>query len=348
MSSISVAAVFIGSFSSAGTRLNDTACEDRDVADVLFCTDVCAAEYGDRLRAIAPDVEVVTLNGDEPVSSDDLARISIAFFSHDSWPERAANFFGVVMRAENLRWLHTMSAGVDSPVFSTFLDRGVRLTTSSGSSAKPIARTAMMYLLALSRDLPGMIRSQDRREWSWHRWVELEGRSIAVVGWGPIGQEVARLADAFGMVPTIVRREAAGGEPYRVRRLEELVAVASEHDAMVVALPLTDDTRELIGTAVFDAIGPDGFFVNVGRGELVDQAALTAALVDGRLGGAGIDVTTPEPLPEDDPLWLAPNLIITPHNSGSTDGTRRRADDAFLANLQRWVANADLLNEVNP
>ena len=241
-----------------------------------------------------------------------------------------------------------MSAGVDSPIFSMFTDRGVRLTTSSGSSARPIARTAVMYLLALSRDLPGMIRAQDRADWSWHHWNELEGRSIAVVGWGPIGREVARLADAFGMVPTIVRRRAEGDEGFPVRPLSDLADVARAHDLMVVALPLTADTEGIVTAEILESIGPNGYFVNVGRGELVDQPALTAALVDGRLGGAGVDVTTPEPLPVDDPLWHAPNLIITPHNSGSTDGTGRRADEAFLSNLERWVAGTDLANEVEP
>lgn len=316
------------------------------MTDVLFCTDTFANQYAERLRSIAPGLDLVTLNGDDPVSDADLERITIAFFSHDSWPERAANFFGVALRAENLRWLHTMSAGVDSPIFTTFLERGARLTTSSGSSATPIARTAMMYLLALSRDLPGMIRAQDRSEWNWHRWVELEGRSVAVVGWGPIGQEFARLAEAFGMVPTIVRRAAQGDEPHPVRQLSELAAVAADHDAMVVALPLTDDTAGIVSADVLDAIGPDGYFVNVGRGELVDQSALTSALVSGRLGGAGLDVTDPEPLPVEDPLWTAPNIIITPHNSGSTDGTRRRADEAFLSNLEHWVAGTDLIHEV--
>ena len=318
------------------------------MADVLFCTDDFAARSGGRLRAIAPDLELVTLDGDEAVGDDDLARITLAFFSHDSWPERAVNFFGVALRADELRWLHTMSAGVDSPVFTMFTDRGVRLTTSSGSSAEPIARTVMMYLLALSRDLPGLIRSQDRAEWNWHRWDELGGRSMAIVGWGPIGQEVARLATAFGMRPTIVRRRALGDEPHPVQPLAELVEVARSHDVVVVALPLTPDTEGIITTEVLEAIGPSGYFVNVGRGELVDQPALTAALVGGRLGGAGIDVTTPEPLPADDPLWAAPNLIITPHNSGSSDGTGRRADEAFLANLERWVGGADLVNEVDP
>ncbi len=286
------------------------------------------------------------MNGEEQVEDADVGRITMTFFSHDAWPERAGNFFGVAMRAEKLQWFHTMSAGVDSPVFSTFTDRGVRLSTSSGSSAAPIARTAMMYLLALTRDLPAMIRSQDRAEWNWHRWDELDGRSVAVVGWGPIGQEVARLADAFGMQPTIVRRAAHGDEPYPVQPLSELLRVAADHDVMVVALPLTPDTAGIVSAEVIEALGSRGLLVNVGRGELVDQAALTSALVDGRLGGAGIDVTEPEPLPEDDPLWAAPNLILTPHNSGSTDGTGRRAAEAFLANLERWVADDDLFNEV--
>ncbi|MFK8022576.1 MAG: D-2-hydroxyacid dehydrogenase [Ilumatobacter sp.] len=316
------------------------------MSDVLFCTDTFFAENAERLAAIAPDLEVVTLDGDDTVSDDDLARVTIGFFSGDAWPGRAVRFFAAAMQMPNLRWLHTMSAGVDSPIFATFTDRGVRLSTSSGSSAAPIARTSMMYLLALSRDLPGMIRAQDRAEWAWHRWNELEGRSVAVVGWGPIGREIARLCDAFGMKPTIVRRAALGDEPYEVRPLAELVAVAASHDAMVVALPLTEDTAGIVSDEVIDALGPEGLFVNVGRGELVDQPALTAALVDGRLGGAGLDVTAPEPLPADDPLWAAPNLILTPHNSGSTREAERRADEAFLTNLGRWLAGDDLVNEV--
>ncbi len=290
---------------------------------------------------------MVTLDGSADLTPEQSERSTIAFFSHDAWPERAAQWFGPALNAQNLTWLHTMSAGVDNVVFTMLLDRGVRLTTSSGASAAPIARTAMMYLLALTRDLPGMIRDQDQQNWNWRRWRELEGRSIAVVGWGPIGQEVARLADAFGLSPTIVRRRAHGDEPYPVRRLDELVDVARTHDAMVVALPLTPTTSGLISVEVLDAIGSDGFFVNVGRGELVDQAALTAALVDGRLGGAGLDVTDPEPLPVEDPLWAAPKLILTPHNSGSTDGTGRRSSDAFLSYLERCGAGEPLLNEVS-
>lgn len=316
--------------------------------DVLFCTDTFWASHGARVAEIAPGLDVVQLVGDERVDDADLERISLCFFSHDAWPERAAPFIGAALRAPNLRWFHTMSAGVDSPVFGSMLERGVRLTTSSGSSAAPIARTAMMYLLALSRDLPRMMRAQAAHEWAWARWNELEGRRLVVVGFGPIGQEVVRLATAFGMEPVVVRREVRGDEPCETHRLADLADVVRTADAVVVALPLTPDTRGLVSADLIAAMPSHAFFVNVGRGELVDQVALTDALASGRLAGAGLDVTTPEPLPADDPLWDLPNVIITPHNSGSTDGTARRAAEAFLENLRRWQDGEDLLNEVRP
>ncbi len=253
---------------------------------------------------------------------------------------------GAALGAPNLRWLHTMSAGVDHPVFSIFVDRGVRVTTSSGSSSQPIAATAMMYLLALTRNLPRMMRAQAAHEWAWERWTELRGRRLAVLGMGPIGLEVVRLATAFGMAPTIVRRAIRGDEPCPTRTLDELDAVVAEHDAVVVALPLTAETRGIISVDVIGAMRPGALFVNVGRGELVDQRALTEALAAGRLGGAGLDVTDPEPLPVDDPLWDQPNVIVTPHNSGSTDGTARRAAEAFLDNLERWRDGEPLRNEI--
>jgi phosphoglycerate dehydrogenase-like enzyme len=314
--------------------------------DVLFCTDTCWNDHGDDIRAIAPNLDIVLLSGDEPVSGADLERITLAFFSHDAWPERAANFMGAALRAPNLAWLHSMSAGVDSPVFATFRDNGVRLTNSSGSSSAPIARTVMMYLLALARDLPRMMRAQARAEWEWARWTELDGHRVAVLGYGPIGQEVVRLCGEFGMVPVIVRRAAHGDEPCETRPLSELSEVVAGVDAVVVALPLTDDTRGLISADVIAAMRAHAFFVNVGRGELVDQVALVDALANGRLGGAGLDVTDPEPLPPQNPLWSLPNVIITPHNSGSTDGTGRRAAERFLANLSTWVADRTLVSEV--
>jgi phosphoglycerate dehydrogenase-like enzyme len=298
------------------------------------------------VRATAPQLDVVTLNGEEPVSEADQERITLAFFSSDAWPESAPAFFRVALGAPNLRWLHTMSAGVDSPVFGMFVDRGARVTTSSGASAEPIAGTVMMYLLALSRGLPDLFRAQAAHEWRPRSYRELAGLSVAVVGYGPIGEHFARLATAFGMVPTIVRRQAIGDEPHPVRPLSELADVVAEVDVVVVALPLVPETTGLISADVIARMRPDALFVNVGRGELVDQPALAAALGEARLGGAGLDVFTPEPLPTDDALWDLPNVIVTPHSSGTSDGTAHRAALIFLDNLARITTGRELLNQV--
>lgn len=311
----------------------------------LFCTDTFRRAYREELASIAPDLAVIELDDGE-VSAADIDRVTIAFFSNDAWPDRAGSFFKVASTAPNLRWLHSMSAGVDSPVFASFLERGVRLTNSSGASAPPIAGTVMMYLLALSRGLPAWARAQAAHEWSPRPFRELEGQRLAVVGYGPIGQEVVRLATAFRMDPVIVRRASHGDEPCPVRPLDELLDVVRDADATVVALPLADTTRGIISAEVIAAMQPDSVFVNVGRGELVDQAALTDALASGRLGGAGLDVFDPEPLPADDGLWDLPNVIISPHNSGSSDGSTRRVAEIFLDNLARYIGGQPLGNEI--
>jgi phosphoglycerate dehydrogenase-like enzyme len=311
----------------------------------LFCTDTFLDAYADRIAVVAPDLEIVVLRRGEEVAAADIERITMAFFSSDAWPERAAQFMKVTLEATDLRWLHSMSAGVDSPIFSMFMDRGVRVTTSSGATASPIAGTVMLYLLALSRGLPGWMRAQAAHEWSPMSFRELDGQRIVVVGHGPIGQEVVRLAQAFGMEPVIVRRTIRGDEPCPVRTLDELADVVRDADAVVIALPLADGTRGIVSAEVIAAMGPQAMFVNVGRGELVDQPALTEALASGRLGGAGLDVFATEPLPADDPLWDLPNVIISPHTSGASDGAASRVVEIFLDNLHRFVHGEPLRNE---
>jgi len=312
----------------------------------LFCTDTFADAYADDIAAAAPDLEVIPLRAGEEVRAADIERITVAFFSNDAWPERAAPFFKVALDAPNLEWFHSMSAGVDSPVFSMFLERGARLTTSSGASAAPIAGTVMLYLLALSRDLPGWLRSQSAHEWAPAPFRDLGGQRIVVVGYGPIGAEVVRLATAFRMDPVVVRRAARGDEPCPVRPLSDLATAVSDADAVVVALPLAPETRGIVSADVIASMPSRAVFVNVGRGELVDQAALTDALSSGRLAGAGLDVFDPEPLPADDALWELPNVIISPHNSGSSDATAGRVAEIFLDNLGRFARGEPLRNEV--
>jgi phosphoglycerate dehydrogenase-like enzyme len=245
-----------------------------------------------------------------------------------------------------MRWLQSFSAGVDNPFFAQILAKGVRMTTASGTSASPIAQTVVMYMLALSRNLRGWMRNQDRKEWTMHPIEELDGASLAVIGMGPIGEHVARLGVALGMRVEAVRRTPAGTEPCPTFPMAHLHAVLSRADWVVVALPHTPDTRGLFDANAFAAMRPGARFINVGRGELVDETALTSALQSGHLGGAGLDVFATEPLPTESPLWSMDNVIITPHNSGWSTRADERAEDLFIDNLGRYLRGEPLINEV--
>ena len=315
---------------------------------VLFCSDVFWHERGEELTAIDPAIEVVQLVGDELVSDADLERITIAFFSGDTWPDRAGRFLGTCTRAPNLEWLQTFSAGTDHPVFSTIRDAGVLVTNSAGSAAPSIAQTVIMYLLALSRELPRLARAQAERRWEPGPAQDLDGLRLGIVGLGEIGTEVARLAMPFGMEVVGLRRTVRGDEICETWPNERLDELLERSDAIVVAAPLTEQTRGLFDASAFDRMRRGAWFVNVGRGEIVDEDALVTALTEGHLGGAGLDVFATEPLPTDSALWTAPNVIVTPHSSGSTDRTSVRSVDQFVENFRRHSVGERLHNVTGP
>ena len=315
---------------------------------VLFCTDTFWDEAGDRVVALDPTVEVVRLVGDEQVIASDLERITAACFSSDVYPDRMRAFLGVCGRAPRLAWLHTSFAGTDHPVFDALRARGIRITNGVGVSAPSIAGTVMLYLLALSRDLPRWTREQDARRWEPRRFDDLAGMKLGIVGMGSIGGEVARLAAAFEMEVIGLRRRPRGDErcpTWPADALPELLAWA---DVVVVTAPLTDATRGMFDADAFAAMRPGAWFVNVGRGEVVDEAALVDALARGHVGGAGLDVFATEPLPNDSPLWAMPNVIITPHSSGVTTRSYRRSIDLFVDNFGRHARGEPLRNVVEP
>jgi len=314
-------------------------------APALLCTDHVADRYADRLAEIVPAWELVTLVGEGPVGDTELARVDAAFLSADSFPARTRHLLMAALEAPNLRWLHTFSAGTDHPIFGQFRDKGVRITTSSGASAAPMARTVMLYLLGLSRDIRRMLRDQANHEWNPVRFDDIDGKVIGVVGMGPIAREVIRMSAALGMRPIGMRRAVVGDEPCETWTLDRLRELAGHADVLAVALPLTDDTRHIISADVIAAMKPGGVFVNVGRGELVDEAALVEALSTGRLGGAGLDVFVDEPLPATSPIWDLDNVIVTPHNSANTAATGEVAAEIFFANLARYASGDPLHNE---
>ena len=311
----------------------------------VLVSDFVEERYGAAIGVAAPGLPRVVLHAGGRVEGD-VGAVEVVFFSGDCYPARAAEFMSVALGLGGMRWLHTFSAGVDHPVFKGLLARGVRVTTSSGASAAAVAQMAILLLLALSRDLPAHFVSQRERRWVPGQGEDLEGKVVGVVGLGPIGLEVARLARALGMRVIGMRRRPAGDEPcetWPMARLGELLALA---DYVVLALPLTPDTHHLLDAAAIARMRPMARLVNVGRGELVDEAALAAALRDGRIAGAGLDVFEEEPLSEASPLWGLSRVIVTPHVAASTPTAHHHAAELFVENLGRWVRGEALRNEV--
>ena len=255
---------------------------------------------------------------------------------------------------EALRWVHFPHAGLDGTDLRPYLDRGVTVTTGAGRSAEALAEHALMFLLALNGDLRRYERARRWRVWGvrgQHDTVALNGRTVLVVGTGNTGVAVARLCDALGMrVLGHRRRDAVPDGPFeRVtseERGEAVDVLLPEADAVVLTAALNDGTRHLLGDAQLAALPPGALLVNLGRGGLVDEAAMVAALRSGRLRGAATDVVEGEPLRPGSPLWRAPNLLITPHVTPRLADRDERAFDLLLDNVRRWLADQPLRNQL--
>jgi phosphoglycerate dehydrogenase-like enzyme len=255
-----------------------------------------------------------------------------------------------------LRWVHATSAGAGEWVRRTELPpealKRVAITTSSGVHAVPLAEFAVLGLLAVAKGLPRLLEDQRARRWPEIRqpFRELHGQTLFLVGLGAIGREVARLGKALGM-RTVGFRRTEGPPPEWVdevhgpRRLPEL---AGRADAMVVSLPLTDQTAGLIDRATIEHLPASCIFVNVGRGGVVDEPALVDALRDRRIAGAALDVFAAEPLPDDSPLWTLPNVLVTPHAAALSDRENERIVELFVDNLRRYLDGQPLRNVVEP
>jgi phosphoglycerate dehydrogenase-like enzyme len=310
----------------------------------ILVSQAVEARWSRELDRAAPGIERRVLRPGEPLP--ELSGVEIYYFSGDVYPDHAREAAIAALKAADLRWMHSFSAGVDDPFFRTLQDRGVRLTTSSGAQAVPIAQTVLMYLLALSRDLRGWLDDQAVQRWAPRSIRDLQGLTLGVVGLGPIGLEVARLGAAFGMQVIGVRRRVRGDEPCETWSWEHLPQLWPRADAVVLAVPLSDETRALVDADTLARMKPGAWLVNVARGEVVDEDALVEALRSGALGGAGLDVFREEPLPPESPLWSLPNVIVTPHSSGTNAGNEDRAAAIFLENLERYLRGDPLRNEV--
>jgi phosphoglycerate dehydrogenase-like enzyme len=261
--------------------------------------------------------------------------------------------------APRLRWLQYPGAGVDNLIAEGLLtpDMPLTVTTVSSVNAEAIAEYALGSMLIFARKWDEMLRLQERKEWATGRgWgdlrgFELRGKTVGIIGLGAIGRRVAQLTRALGMRVLGLRRtsHSGAGDPDcdALYAPDQLVDLLGESDIVLVSVPLTRATRNLIGARELRAMRSNAYLINIARGEVIDEPVLIRALRERWIAGAGLDVATEEPLPRTSPLWTLPGVIITPHMSGLTTGYATRVARLFADNLRRFRANEPLLNLVD-
>jgi len=296
-----------------------------------------------RFRRAAGEVEVIEVTGPSDPGVAQLDAI-VGFCSP-----------AMLKAARTLRWLHHFPVGVEGCALSPEIGQyEFILTNSQRTSGPTIAEHVIGLMMALTRGLQYHYRNQ--LEADWNRTIpeeaamfDVEGRTMLVAGLGGIGMEVAQRAAGLGM--RVIGTRRSGGEAPAfveyVGRSDELLKLAARADVVVNALPLTRETRHLFDRKFFDAVKPGAYFISVGRGGSTVTSDLIAALKDGRLRGAGLDVVDPEPLPKDHELWRLHNVIITPHISSQTVQARQRMATVAIENVRRYVAGDKLLNVVD-
>jgi phosphoglycerate dehydrogenase-like enzyme len=267
--------------------------------------------------------------------------------------DTGAGLAAAVPIAPRLRWVQGTAAGAGEQVRAAELRDDdlarIAFTTSSGIHGSQLAEFAMLGLLAFNKDLPRLLRDKADRHWDHYPVRELAGQTVLIVGLGSIGEEIARRAKAFGMRVVGLNRSGGSDSP----QVDEMHAIGSldellpEADAVILALPSTHETARLLDARAIGLIRDGAVFVNVGRGTVVDEAALAAALAAGRIRGAALDVFATEPLPPDSPLWDLPNVLISPHTAALSIHENARIVELFCENLRRYLAGEQLLNRVD-
>lgn len=255
------------------------------------------------------------------------------------------------LRAPNLQWVHCGHAGLDRSANPEVLASGLQISSAAGRSAPALAEHALLFMLALAFRLDRFYTAQLQHRWGIRGQEQLQplyGKTLGIVGLGHIGIELARRARAFGMRVIAYRRRNIGSELvdeiYSRDAGDTLDGVLAKSDFLVLALPLSDSTRHLIGAPQLEQMRSGAYLINIARGGLVDETALLHALESHHLAGAALDVAEEEPLPPRSPLWDAPNLLITPHFTPRMADRDARALELLLENLRRFRSGEPLLN----
>lgn len=307
------------------------------------------------LASMAADIDVITLCADRRCRragaplDDAQVDPEVFWFSLDLF--RATEgplMFERILNGEKGRWLQTFSAGLDNPVFKRVMEKGVRISKSS-AQAPAIAEYVMSHALSLLHPIAAGRQAQAAHEWAPIPFREIASTHWLMVGFGSIGSEIARRLQPFNAPLTVVRRRVAP-EPLAadVRPTADLTALLPAADVVILACALTDETRGIAGPEFFGALKPGALLINIGRGDLVDEAALRAGLDADRPGMAVLDVFQTEPLPQVAWFWDHPKIRLTSHCAGAGDGVPSRGDRLFLENFRRYLSGQALLHEAHP
>ncbi|MCK1993309.1 D-2-hydroxyacid dehydrogenase [Peribacillus muralis] len=285
----------------------------------------------EKVKELVPDWQVIT--GRSPdIWKDHLTDAEVIAGWKASMSES--------IEVSDVKWIQTWSAGVNSLPLESLKQRNVQITTANGVHAFPISETIFGFMLALTRKIDTYMQQQLAKSWRpATKHQEIHEKTIGIIGVGKIGKETAKIAKAFGMT-VLGMRHSGKAEEYvdEMFTQERLADLLPRCDFIVVTLPLTAETENMFGKYEFELMKPSAFFINIGRGKLVNQRELIQALLDKQIAGAGLDVFETEPLPETNPLWEMDNVMITPHTSGDTElYDQRLILDIFIPNLKEYL-----------
>ena len=312
-------------------------CLGADLAD-LVSADV---------ERIVPGAEIVRLRCDGRFEGDPDGVEVFLFSVNLSLVQEAMVAAVKVIGDPALRWVQSPGAGVDHPIWSELLGRGVRVSSAAGIHAEPIAQHIFTYVLHWERNVARHQAQQASRTWEIIVSDDLTSKTLGIVGMGGIGSAAARVANAFGMRVVATRRsEVHDPNVDLLLPPERLHQLLGEAHYVVLCLPLSPETRHMIGAPELAAMREDAVLINVARGGVVDEPALIDVLREGRIRGASLDVVSQEPLPADSPLWTLPSCVLTPHDAGYSPRADERLATLFLENLERFVRGEALRNEV--
>ncbi|MBI2908989.1 MAG: D-2-hydroxyacid dehydrogenase [Chloroflexi bacterium] len=302
-----------------------------------------------RVRRLEEEARLDLARGADPGTRGEsldslLAEAEIMF----AWALAPEN---LMSRAPRLKWFHFSGVGVERYIHTDMFDGRITVTNGRGALATPIAEHVTGFIFTLAKNVPRLCQAKADKRWERFETLELTGRTLGVIGMGAIGSELTRMAKGVGMRVIATRRSAVKHE-YNVGYVDDVYPIGAlldllrDSDFVALALPLTQESRKLIGERELRSMKRSAYIINVSRGQIIDERALLQALKEGWIAGAGLDVFDEEPIATDSQLWKLPNVVLSPHMAGNSDRRSYHVSRVFFDNLRRYISGQPLLNIV--